>query len=56
MKIREVELHDCCLCGHAFMGYGNNPFPLAELPKLACDMCNWSRVIPARLVSMRGAM
>jgi len=55
MELRPLQLHDCCLCGHAFVGHGNNPAPLAELPALACDYCNWSKVIPARMVTMRGA-
>lgn len=38
----------CCLCGKTFVEFGNNPWPLAK--KGRCyDMCNWTKVIPARV-------
>ena len=40
----------CVLCGGFFYGYGNNPYPLAtEEDDECCDMCNATKVIPARL-------
>ena len=40
----------CVLCGEYFYGYGNNPYPLATgEDDECCDMCNATKVIPARL-------
>jgi hypothetical protein len=39
----------CCLCGSDEFGYGNNPDPLGKLPKRCCDICNFTKVIPARM-------
>lgn len=33
------DLHVCCICGRAFKGYGNNPWPLRNYGK-CCDKCN----------------
>ncbi len=41
--------YTCCLCGSEEFGYGNNPDPLGKLPKRCCDVCNYTKVIPARL-------
>lgn len=41
------QIHVCCLCFEKFVGYGNNPMPLAE--GLCCDKCNAEKVIPARM-------
>ena len=39
----------CCICGAECMGYGNNPYPVVEDREArCCDMCNATRVIPAR--------
>lgn len=38
----------CVLCGKHIVGYGNNPFPLADEGK-CCDECNKTKVIPARI-------
>ena len=46
---KDKEEHICCLCGDVFYGYGNNPAPLARSSKRCCDMCNMTKVIPARL-------
>jgi hypothetical protein len=44
-----MKVQHCCLCGGNWVGrYGNNPAPLAELPKVCCDECNRTKVIPAR--------
>ena len=45
------ETKICCLCGQEFIGWGNNPQPLAE-EGACCDQCNLERVIPARLGMM----
>ena len=39
----------CCLCGEKYVGWGNNAEPLAEGE--CCDMCNITRVIPARILN-----
>jgi DNA-directed RNA polymerase subunit RPC12/RpoP len=42
--------HVCVLCGTTFVGWGHNPEPLASLDDgLACERCNTTRVVPARL-------
>jgi hypothetical protein len=38
----------CVFCVKPFDGYGNNPSPVLNFG-LACDKCNITRVIPARL-------
>lgn len=43
----------CCLCGHEFTGWGNNPWPLATGEEdRCCDQCNELKVIPARITLM----
>jgi len=42
----------CCLCGKEFVGWGNNPSPLADEDKKCCDECNYTKVIPARLAEI----
>jgi hypothetical protein len=43
----------CCICGDEdFIGYGNNPWPVAEEGE-CCDQCNSDTVIPARLKMMQ---
>lgn len=42
----------CVLCGGPVEGYGNNPAPLAE-DGSACNGCNATKVIPARIAAMR---
>ena len=41
----------CCVCGKTFVGFGNNPAPIAHEGR-CCDKCNEQRVIPARYVRM----
>lgn len=41
----------CCLCGKNIEGFGNNPYPLKNEGK-CCDDCNWSLVIPARVIEI----
>jgi len=43
----------CVLCGKAFNGFGNNPWPLAESGE-CCDKCNLERVVPARIEVANG--
>lgn len=42
----------CCICGKLCEGYGNNPAPI-KLKGECCDECNTTKVIPARLNSMK---
>jgi len=44
--------YTCCLCGSEEIGYGHNPAPLAGDHNRACDSCNATKVIPARLAMM----
>ena len=37
----------CAICGKEIVGYGNNPYPLAEEGQ-CCDECN-VKVIEARI-------
>ena len=39
----------CCICGKKFIGYGNNPEPVKSEGR-CCDNCNFSQVIPARIM------
>ena len=40
----------CCLCGHRYTLYGNNPWPLSTVETdRCCRVCDNERVIPARL-------
>ncbi len=48
-----IETHECSLCGDTFTGYGHNPAPLAHHDQRCCDVCNDTKVIPARLHSIR---
>jgi len=42
-------IRQCCtLCNEQFVGYGNNPDPLAT-DGVCCDTCNIKQVIPARV-------
>ena len=45
----------CCLCGGDVGAHGNNPSPLDSYPALCCDTCNFTRVIPARLIASFGS-
>jgi len=42
--------YKCCLCGNKYEGYGNNPWPISlDEEDRCCDMCNVTKVIPARI-------
>ena len=45
----------CCICGQKFTGWGNNPYPVVDDDDaMCCDMCNQTRVLPARMAQMFG--
>ena len=48
----ELPTNTCCFCRETFRGYGNNPSPVLE-EGTACDACNRSIVVTARLQAMR---
>ena len=43
----------CCLCHAYFTGYGNDPFPVKSKGR-CCDLCNFTKVIPARINAIKG--
>lgn len=44
----------CCLCGKELNDYGNNPWPLRHNEdERCCDECNTTKVIPARLATLK---
>lgn len=43
----EVPKYQCCICGRPKLGYGNNPWPIANSGK-CCDPCNYKYVVRAR--------
>ena len=47
------HLPECCLCGHKFLGFGNNPYPIRSEKEDCCNDCNDKKVIPARLKSVK---
>lgn len=48
-----AETGTCCLCGGEYTHWGNNPYPLSENPNdRCCDVCNATKVIPARIMQM----
>lgn len=48
MTTQNTFAQSCVLCHKDFIGYGNNPHPLADQEDRCCDTCNIERVIPAR--------
>ena len=53
MSIEANKIHTCCICGDTFTGWGNNPWPLSDgEDDRCCDICNDTKVIPARLERM----
>ena len=45
----------CCICGRAFVGFGNNPWPVSyDEDAVCCNECNGNYVIPARIARMYG--
>ena len=49
----QLPTNTCCFCRETFRGYGNGPWPVLE-EGTACDACNRSIVVTARLQAMRG--
>ena len=44
----------CCICGKEIEGFGNNPWPVNNNDReRCCDDCNWTVVIPARMLNLR---
>ena len=40
----------CVLCKESFVGWGNNPEPLAKYEEgVCCDQCDMDKVIPQRI-------
>lgn len=52
MKNEKQKYWRCVICKRQYFGWGNNPDPVAKEGK-ACDECNATKVIPARLKILR---
>ena len=50
--IKHYEKIRCVLCKKMFSGWGNNPAPV-KLRGLCCDVCNTTKVIPARIKQLQ---
>lgn len=50
---RWLSIQRCVLCRDVIYGHGNNPDPLAH-KGVCCDICNSTKVIPARLAQIGG--
>lgn len=48
----ELPTNSCCFCRETFRGYGNKPWPVLDTGT-ACNVCNHSIVMTARLQAMR---
>ena len=48
----ELPTLKCTLCGEMFKGYGNSAAPVRDVGE-ACDACNRTTVLPARLREAR---
>jgi hypothetical protein len=46
-----MKSRKCVLCRKEFVGHGNNALPLKD--GICCDICNMTKVIPARMKAMR---
>ncbi len=40
----------CCICDQEYEGYGHNPLPLYNSEGRCCTTCNFTKVLPARLM------
>ena len=40
----------CCICEKKYEGYGHNPVPLYNYEGRCCTKCNFTKVLPARLM------
>lgn len=50
--VREAKEEKCVICKKTITGYGNNAEPVAK--GRCCDICNASKVIPARIAQLYG--
>lgn len=50
--MEQEEMKVCCICGKVFKGWGNNPWPVRENGE-CCDICNWTKVVPARVKNLK---
>jgi len=41
---------NCCLCEKKIVGHGHNPSPLYNKEGRCCTICNFNKVLPARLI------
>ncbi len=49
--IMDGKVTKCCICGFEFVGWGNNPWPIVnDEDARCCDMCNFKRVVPSRII------
>ena len=39
----------CCFCNEIIKGHGHNPVPLYNKEGRCCTLCNFTKVLPARL-------
>ena len=46
--IRMGQTFKCCICGHDFMGHGNNPRPYKD-SGICCNLCHELFVVPERI-------
>jgi hypothetical protein len=42
----------CSLCSSDYHAYGHNPEPLRDVTERCCESCNWTKVVPARLIGI----
>tara|TARA_R100000664_G_C2733773_1_gene123754 strand:+ start:374 stop:547 length:174 start_codon:yes stop_codon:yes gene_type:complete len=47
---KKEEIKICCICKEEFTGYGHNPSPLYNKEGRCCTICNFNKVLPARLI------
>tara|TARA_R100001015_G_C4480355_1_gene61068 strand:+ start:365 stop:550 length:186 start_codon:yes stop_codon:yes gene_type:complete len=40
----------CCLCNQEYEGHGHNPLPLYNSEGRCCTTCNFTKVLPARIM------
>tara|TARA_R100000655_G_scaffold33145_1_gene65325 strand:- start:680 stop:853 length:174 start_codon:yes stop_codon:yes gene_type:complete len=50
--MNQKKVKTCVLCKEGYTGWGNNPEPLEHPAFKCCNVCNVSRVIPARMAEL----
>ena len=45
-----MENNICCICEQEYQGHGHNPLPLYNSEGRCCTTCNFTKVLPARLM------